>query len=127
VAYGPDHLADVFISYSHLDDFARAPLQHRAEINAAAFSPDGRRVVTASKDHTARVWAVLLACCASQAEADRLASLTEAVSGNEVNDAGALTLIAGKQRPQLIDRLNGNGRAPELTLDWIIQRFSAVK
>src|SRR5207249_7550320 len=29
---------------------------HEQEVEHAAFSPDGRRVVTASKDHTARVW-----------------------------------------------------------------------
>src|SRR5437763_1320170 len=29
---------------------------HESEVEHAAFSPDGRRVVTASRDHTARVW-----------------------------------------------------------------------
>ncbi|SPF35997.1 conserved hypothetical protein [Candidatus Sulfopaludibacter sp. SbA4] len=33
-----------------------APLHHQAEVCCAAFSPDGRRVVTASWDHTAQVW-----------------------------------------------------------------------
>lgn len=32
------------------------PLKHGDDVNAAAFSPDGGRVVTASNDHTARVW-----------------------------------------------------------------------
>jgi WD40 repeat protein/serine/threonine protein kinase len=30
--------------------------QHDHEVEHVAFSPDGRRIVTASKDHTARVW-----------------------------------------------------------------------
>jgi WD40 repeat protein len=33
-----------------------APLEHDAMIYSARFSPDGKRIVTASKDGTARVW-----------------------------------------------------------------------
>ncbi|MGD0111941.1 MAG: AAA-like domain-containing protein [Armatimonadota bacterium] len=33
-----------------------APLPHRAAVSYASFSPEGRRVVTASEDGTARVW-----------------------------------------------------------------------
>ena len=29
---------------------------HRSSVRSAAFSPDGKRVVTASDDNTARVW-----------------------------------------------------------------------
>src|SRR5438128_736217 len=32
------------------------PLKHGEEVLSAQFSPDGQRVVTASRDHTARVW-----------------------------------------------------------------------
>jgi WD40 repeat protein/serine/threonine protein kinase len=35
------------------------PLKHSATVQHAAFSPDGRRVVTSSYDGTARVWEVL--------------------------------------------------------------------
>ena len=35
------------------------PLSHERTVVAAHFSPDGRRVVTASHDHTARVWDAL--------------------------------------------------------------------
>src|SRR5262252_8105893 len=33
-----------------------APMQHYALIFSAQFSPDGQRIVTASKDGTARLW-----------------------------------------------------------------------
>ncbi|MGB7510403.1 MAG: hypothetical protein WBP54_03835, partial [Pelodictyon phaeoclathratiforme] len=32
------------------------PMQHQSSVTSAAFSPDGRFVVTASSDNTARVW-----------------------------------------------------------------------
>ena len=35
---------------------ADAALQHEGPVEEASFSPDGRRVVTASADHSARVW-----------------------------------------------------------------------
>jgi hypothetical protein len=34
------------------------PLRHEEPVLSAAFSPDGTRVVTASYDHTARLWNV---------------------------------------------------------------------
>ena len=37
-------------------DCATAVLKHEEEIRSASFSPDGTRVVTASRDKTARVW-----------------------------------------------------------------------
>src|SRR4051812_4894577 len=47
-----------------------APLQHQNGVYSAVFSPDGRRVVTASSDNTARLWKLLLHCCESSREAE---------------------------------------------------------
>jgi hypothetical protein len=104
-----------------------APLQHQYAVYSAAFSPDGRRVVTASSDHTARVWAVVLDCCALQEEAERLASLAEAVGGYEVSDTGALTPIDGRERLRKLVQQSGTVPAPELSLEWIIRRFTERK
>jgi WD40 repeat protein len=38
------------------DRFLVPPLQHKSRVNGAAFDPTGERVVTASTDHTARIW-----------------------------------------------------------------------
>ena len=46
-----------------------APLHHLGEVYSAAFSLDGRRVVTASEDATAQVW-------------DNTARVWEASTGN---------------------------------------------
>jgi WD40 repeat protein len=32
------------------------PMRHAAEVKSAQFSPDGRWIVTASSDYTARLW-----------------------------------------------------------------------
>ena len=34
------------------------PLAHQSDVHAVAWSPDGNRLVTASGDHTARIWDV---------------------------------------------------------------------
>jgi WD40 repeat protein len=35
-----------------------SPLAHRAQVESAAFSPNGTRVITVSADKTARIWDV---------------------------------------------------------------------
>ena len=51
-------------------------------------------------------------CCASQGEADQLASLAEAVSQNDVSDTGSLTAIDGRECLQKLIRQGEPARAP---------------
>jgi len=56
----PDHASPALIS-AYLDISSADPALgvlagHRDRVLAAEFSPDNRRIVTASLDHTARIW-----------------------------------------------------------------------
>jgi WD40 repeat protein len=98
-----------------------APLQHQNAVNSAAFSPDGRRVVTTFNENVARVWNVLVICCSSPGEADRLASLAESVGGVAMIDTGALTPVTFDRRLRMAELARASRRdAPQLSLDWLI-------
>lgn len=100
-------------------------------LHSAAFRPDGRRVVTASWDKTARIWDVLLDCCASQQEADRLATLAETLSGLAMNETGALHPVKYGRREKLAELArSAKPNAPRLSVDWLIRdiarRFQVI-
>jgi WD domain, G-beta repeat len=48
--------ADAMLTQAALPALVGTPMQHDSYIFSAQFSPDGRSVVTASKDGTARLW-----------------------------------------------------------------------
>ena len=99
---------------------AGAPLQHKDAVTAAAFSPDGRRVVTASRDKTARVWQVLLDL--GSGENVRLfADLAEVVGGYRVADLGSVVPLTEPERLQRVRRIVGPGTTAFVQLDVLLR------
>ncbi len=118
--------AGYFHSLSGVDKTARVwdarsgkaltePLRREGSVDSAQFSPDGTRVVTASKDQTARVWDVFTV---SPTDAEIVASLAEALVGYRVNEQGLVVPTTdavdrlAKLREETKDatEVDGNGR-----------------
>src|SRR5687767_357433 len=73
---------------------------------------------------TRRVWDVLLDCCDSQRDADRLAALAEIVSGVEVSDTGSLAPVGIDRRERMAEFVrSAKPDAPLLSVDWLIGEF----
>ena len=92
------------------------PMKHNLTVNSAQFSPDGKRIVTASGDGTARVWDV---APSGTRFPGWLLELAEAVSGKRLNKQGVLEVTQGdpaeviaRIRRQL-DQVPGND-------DWVV-------
>ena len=45
---------------------AEAVLRHSEQVNSAIFSPDGKYIVAASDDHTARIWSAVTGECKAE-------------------------------------------------------------
>ena len=76
------------------------PLRHDDWVSAASFSPDGRWVVTASADETARVWEV-----ASGNDGKEMPAALVALAGRRVSDDGLLVDVPLEERLAWRDRL----------------------
>ena len=74
---------------------------HRGAVNSAAVFPDGKRVVTASNDRTAKVWDL-----ESGTELVTLEGHTEAVTSAAVAREGTAVITAGMDKKIILhDRL----------------------
>jgi WD40 repeat protein len=93
-----------------------------------AFSPDGRRLLTTSFDTTAptRIWPLVVSCCATQEDANRLATLAEALGGTDVSATGAVHEIDGLERWQSAVRdVPAQTDSPDpLSVPSLIRRFA---
>ena len=69
---------------------AGLPFKHSLMLNSAHFSPDGRSVVTASRDATARIWNLE---CQERPE-EYVVRLAQVLSGQRINSDGSLRPVA---------------------------------
>jgi tetratricopeptide (TPR) repeat protein len=69
------------------------PLKHQGPVNDAAFSPDGRWVVTASQDGTARVWDV----APDERPKEDLLRLVQVLAGHRLDPTGAFAPLTTEE------------------------------
>jgi WD40 repeat protein len=69
------------------------PMQHRSRVCQAAFSPDGRRVITANWNQTARIWDLPL----DQRPIEDWRHLAELVTAGRMDVQGAFTPLSATE------------------------------
>jgi hypothetical protein len=92
-------------------------LEHSGFVAHAAFSPDGRRVVTASHGKTARVWDLT----PDDRPAEDLLALAQLWSGRRIDPAGALVPLTAEEIAQTWQKLR-----PRYPQDFTVSAAQAL-
>jgi hypothetical protein len=83
------------------------PLIHQHWVSAASFSPDGRRILTGSRDGTARLWERPIPL---EGEAEHIRLWAEVLTGKELDDVGMVKKLDAetwRHRRQQLAELSG--------------------
>jgi hypothetical protein len=98
-----------------------APLQHDQPVSDAAFSPEGRRIVTVSGG-TARMWDVLLGSGSAEDEA-LLADLAEVLGGYRITELGSPVPLEGAEYLERVRRIAGPDANASAPVETLLRRF----
>ena len=90
-------------------------------MKAAAFSPDGRYVLTASSE-TVRVWQVLLDLRSGE-RVQPLADLAEVVGGYRLTDLRSVVPLTEQERLERVRRLAGPAATAFTPIDVLLSPF----
>jgi WD40 repeat protein len=84
-------------------------LLHQGAVRRVAFSPDGRTVLTGSRDGTARLWRVPVPI---EGDVDRITLWTQVITGMELDEWGTIRFLDGQRWREYRERLQGLGGPP---------------
>jgi WD40 repeat protein/serine/threonine protein kinase len=101
-----------------------ATFQHESEVSSAVFSPDGARILTVSRDKTARLWDATIARSLARLMVEsqalrRVGLLSELASGLEISEDGSLTAIPSGRRFELVTQVRDSAKDDELMSRFI--------
>src|SRR5271165_6007407 len=101
-----------------------ATFQHESEVSSAVFSPDGARILTVSRDKTARLWDATIARSLARLMVEsqalrQVGLLSELASGLEISEDGSLTAIPSGRRFELITQVRDSAKDDELMSRFI--------
>jgi WD40 repeat protein len=101
------------------------PAGHRGDITSLEFTPDGRRLLSASRDQTALVWDVSLATAAGPAGADVWAGLADGDAGAAYQAMARLAADPAKAVTLLRDRLKPVSVPDDAALDRLVAELDS--
>jgi tetratricopeptide (TPR) repeat protein len=103
---------------SRLTQVFGATFQHESEVSSAVFSPDGARILTVSRDQTARLWDATIARSLARLMVEsqalrQVGLLSELASGLKISEDGSLTAIPSGRRFELITQVRDSAKDDE--------------
>jgi tetratricopeptide (TPR) repeat protein len=98
-----------------------APLRHRAHVDAADFTPDGRAIVTSSDDGMVQAWEVPTAV---EGEADRITAWVQSITGLQLDPEGVVRVLDQADWSQIRHKLDQVGGPPIQPTPYVWSRLA---